>query len=54
MADEFEATAAVSPIELDHHPEMCAIAPDMTILGCYTGHGAYEYGLDDIRNHAGI
>jgi hypothetical protein len=34
MADEFEASVDVSPITLDRHPEMCALAPDMTILGC--------------------
>ena len=54
MADEFEDAVGVTPITLRAHPEMCALAPDMTILGCYTGHGAYEDALNEIREHADI
>ena len=35
-------------------PELCALAPDLTILDCYTGHGTHEQALEDIRIHAGI
>ena len=39
MADELERTVDVTPITLTAHPEMCALAPDMTIPGCHLGHG---------------
>ena len=54
MSDGLKRTVDVTPMTLDNHPEMCALAPDMTILGCHTGHGSYEGAMDDIRAHAGI
>ena len=36
------------------HPQMCALSDELEILGCYTGHGAYEDALDEIRDHAGL
>jgi hypothetical protein len=54
MSDGLERATDVTPMTLDGHPEMCALAPDMTILGCHMGHGAYEYAWDDIRAHAGL
>ena len=54
MADQLHRAMDVTPMDLIAHPEMCALAPDMTILGCYTGHGTYEQAFEDIRRHAGI
>lgn len=54
MSDGLERVADVTPMTLTWHPEMCAIAPDMTILGCHEGHGTYEDAFNDIRAHAGI
>lgn len=37
---------------LQAHPELCALAPDLTILMCTSGRGAYEDALDTIEAHA--
>ena len=54
MADGRFGLANVTPMTQQTHPEMCALAPDLTILSCYSGHGGYENALDDIRAHAGL
>ena len=36
------------------HPEICAIAPDMSIISCDSGHGGYQLAMDDIKDHAGL
>lgn len=43
--------SANTPMSTLSHPQMCAIAPDMTILNCYTGHGGHNQALDAIRGH---
>jgi hypothetical protein len=37
----------------DAYPEICVIAPDMSIGNCYSGHEKIEIALDDVRAHAG-
>jgi hypothetical protein len=37
-----------------NNPEMCALTPEMEIIGCAWGHGKIEGMLDDIRAHAGL
>jgi len=54
MADGDKLIAAATPMTQDRHPEMCGIAPDMTIITCYYGHGGYDRALDDIKAHAGL
>jgi hypothetical protein len=54
LADGRQGLAGITPMTQQTHPEMCALAPDMTILGCYSGHGGYSNALDDIRDHAGL
>ena len=53
MADGDKLLAAHTPMTQDRHPEMCALAPDMTIISCYAGHGGYDQALDAIMAHAG-
>ena len=36
------------------HPEICAIAPDMSIISCDSGHGGFQVAMDDIEDHAGL
>ncbi len=43
-----------TPMTQAVHPEICAFAPDMTIINCYTVHGNYADALDAIREHAGL
>jgi len=38
----------------ENNPELCALAPDMTIVDCTWGHGKIEEMLDNIRAHAGL
>jgi len=54
LADAQTLFASVTPMTQQVHPEMCALAPDMTIISCYSGHGGYEGALNDIRAHAGM
>jgi len=54
FADGEESIANATPLAAQAHPAVCALAPDMTIMSCYTGHGAYADAFDDIKAHAGI
>ena len=54
LADGQKKSVQATPMTLNSHPEMCALAPDMTILGCYLGHGKHEAAFEDIRAHAGM
>lgn len=54
LADPTDGVAAGSPWNGTTLPGKCAIAPDMTILTCWTGHGEDTQGYDAIRAHAGI
>ena len=54
FADGDYVIADATPMTQEVHPEMCAIAPDMTIISCYSGHGGYEDALNDIKSHAGL
>lgn len=53
MADGDLNFVAVTPMTQESHPEVCAIAPDLRVISCYSGHGSYETALDDIRRRAG-
>jgi hypothetical protein len=53
FADGNGVIAGATPMTNEAHPELCVIAPDMTILSCDSGHGTIESGLDVIREHAG-
>ena len=54
FADGDTLIADATPMTALSIPELCAIAPDMTIISCSQGHGAYEFILDDIKSHAGL
>ncbi len=54
FADGERLVSEVTPITHQVHPEMCAIAPDMTIIKCFSGHGGHELALTQIRDHAGL
>jgi hypothetical protein len=54
FADGNKALVGVTPMTQQAHPQMCALAPDLEILKCFTGHGGYEDALDEIRTHAGL
>ncbi len=54
LADGERRSVSATPLTLDSYPEMCALAPDLTILGCYTGHGKHEDAFVDIEAHAGL
>ena len=43
-----------TPLTNEVYPEMCAIAPNLEIIKCYSGHGGYDEALNDIRIHAGL
>jgi len=52
LADSMGAFAGSTPMTQRRHPELCALTPDMRILSCAVGHGAYRRLLDDIRRHS--
>ena len=54
LADPTDAAAAASPWNGTTLPGKCVVAPDMTILTCWTGHGEDTIAYDAIKNHAGI
>ena len=54
MADGSGMIQHVTPMTQQVHPEMCALTPDFEVISCYNGHGAQEYALDDIEDHAGL
>ena len=54
FADGALGMVTATPMTQDIHPETCALAPDMTILACNSGHNGYEDMLDEIREHAGL
>ena len=54
MADGDRLIAGATPMTQDRHPEMCGIAPDMTIITCFYGHGGYDQALEAIKAHAGL
>ena len=54
FADGTEKMANATPMTTNTHPEVCGLAPDMTIISCHASHGGYERALDDIKEHAGL
>lgn len=54
FADGERIIAGATPMTQKVHPELCAFAPDMTIIKCYSGHGSYERALNQIMDHAGL
>lgn len=54
FADGEQSMVDATPMTQATHPEMCALAPDMTIISCDDGHNGYKNMLDDIREHAGL
>ena len=54
FADPTDATSKASPWNGSSLPGKCAVAPDMTLLKCWTGHGADTKGYDAIKAHAGL
>jgi len=54
LADRAEKIAGATPLTQMTHPEMCALTPELEIIGCYSGHGSYQDCFNDIRSHAGI
>ena len=54
LADPTDGVATGSPWNGATLPGHCAIAPDMTILTCWTGHGEDTQGYDAIKAHAGL
>ena len=54
FADADKLLQDVTPMDGRSHPELCAIGPDMTILGCWSGHGSIETALDEVRATAGL
>jgi hypothetical protein len=41
-------------MQLNTHPQMCALSPEFEIIDCETGHNKYDDSLDAIRAHAGL
>lgn len=54
FADGESLIAGATPMTQEVNPEICAIAPDMTIIKCFTGHGSHEQALIQIMDHAGL
>lgn len=54
LADGGGQLAAATPITGKYRPELCVLAPDMTILECATGHNKVPGLLDSIKAHAGL
>ena len=54
FADDGGLIPATTPMQLNTHPQMCAISPEFEIIGCEMGHGKYDDSLDAIRAHAGL
>ncbi len=54
FADGEGILVGATPMTGYSHPEVCALGPDMTILGCWAGHGTIDSAFDAIREHAGI
>ena len=54
FADGDRLLHEVTPMDGRTHPELCAVGPGMTILGCWSGHGSIEPALAAVREHAGI
>jgi len=54
FADGSYSIASATPMTQAVHPEMCALAPDWTIISCASGHGTYSGLLNDIKAHAGL
>lgn len=52
LADGVGAFAGTTPMTQLAHPEMCAVAPDMTLISCGSGHKGYLQRLQDIKAHA--
>ena len=54
FADGNQLVAETTPLTNETLPEVCSLAPDLTIIKCYSGHGGYENSFNDIRIHAGM
>ncbi len=54
LADSAGAFANATPMTQNAHPEVCAIAPDMTIISCGAGHKSFTSRLNDIKAYAGL
>lgn len=54
VVDPISAIANATPLLENTRPELCAIAPDMTILQCVTGHNQVVPLINVIKQHAGL
>ena len=54
LADNNYAFGTNTPMTNNVHPEMCAVSPQMRIIGCYSGHGSHFDAMDAVRTHAGL
>ena len=52
LADHTGQITSSTPLTGMYRPELCALAPDMTILQCETGHDKYQALLTTIQAHA--
>ena len=54
LEDGTAQIAAATPLTGVYRPELCALAPDMTILQCETGANKSDALLNMIKAHAGL
>jgi hypothetical protein len=52
FADANNVIVDATPMTQESYPEVCVIAPDMSLVQCYAGHGFVEAALDDVKAHA--
>ena len=53
FADGNDLVVNATPLTNNARPEMCALSPELEIIGCFTGYDGHENALNAIKTHAG-
>ena len=54
FADGNDMVVNATPLTNNSRPEMCALSPELEIIGCFTGYDGYANALNEIKTHAGL
>ena len=54
FTDGKDMVVGATPLTINPKREVCALSPELEIIGCFTGYDGYENALNTIKDHAGL